>query len=603
MMDDNLKVTAQSAAHSDTVDSVTSNVAHNDSNDSEQMSIDNDVSNSSSSSTTSSRHEPSSVPSSDQNSSNDVDADLPAFSNGRSFDSPSFSIAQSVDSPVISNGRSFNSPPLSNGRSVDSPVASSSGFNEQDHNRNQHRNNQNHHERRGFNQRRNLKSMEDQSVDAEVLQARREEEDRLKRLLEAHNRQRQQLLHQQQQLQRQQLQQHLQQHQSDEIVLSSDDEVNESNNLNIHHTAEVNATRTLNQLYSNMTPQTLEPKFIASSASSNFIHTETIDLSDGEEDVRQSTVLGERGMLSGAKEIPENGLHTDDLLNTKDSFGRVLVNVAHPENEPDLLLSPHLSNIVKPHQIGGVRFLYDCVVESIEKYRTTSGLGCILAHSMGLGKTLQTIAFIEVFLRGTGAKHVLCIVPVNTIQNWMSEFEMWLPRRPLFSTPEFEKELADEQEMAAKQEEGGYPANQGSRYRSFSVFSLSECKTQADRARELMKWRKEGGVMFMGYEIYRAMLDEQALRNSISKSGSSICSNQAEALIDKIRSIILDPGPDLVVCDEGHRIKNAKAAVSKALKEIRTKRRIVLTGYPLQNNLLEYWCMVDFVRPGYLGKI
>ena len=42
-------------------------------------------------------------------------------------------------------------------------------------------------------------------------------------------------------------------------------------------------------------------------------------------------------------------------------------------------------------------------------------------------------------------------------------------------------------------------------------------------------------------------------------------------LILDMHATLVDPGPDLVVCDEGHRIKNSSAAISHALKAIKTK--------------------------------
>ncbi|TDL27615.1 SNF2 chromatin remodeling protein [Rickenella mellea] len=55
------------------------------------------------------------------------------------------------------------------------------------------------------------------------------------------------------------------------------------------------------------------------------------------------------------------------------------------------------------------------------------------------------------------------------------------------------------------------------------------------------------------------------------------------------------------VLDEGHIIKNAKTKLTKAVKAIRANHRLILSGTPIQNNVLELWSLFDFLMPGFLG--
>ncbi|XP_004536960.1 TATA-binding protein-associated factor 172 isoform X2 [Ceratitis capitata] len=55
------------------------------------------------------------------------------------------------------------------------------------------------------------------------------------------------------------------------------------------------------------------------------------------------------------------------------------------------------------------------------------------------------------------------------------------------------------------------------------------------------------------------------------------------------------------VLDEGHIIKNGKTKSSKSIKMLKAKHRLILSGTPIQNNVLELWSLFDFLMPGFLG--
>ncbi|XP_019439922.1 PREDICTED: protein CHROMATIN REMODELING 20 isoform X1 [Lupinus angustifolius] len=238
-----------------------------------------------------------------------------------------------------------------------------------------------------------------------------------------------------------------------------------------------------------------------------------------------------------------------------DVIAGYIVNVVREKGEEAVRIPPSISAKLKAHQVTGIRFMWENIIQSIRKVKSgDKGLGCILAHTMGLGKTFQVIAFLYTAMRSVdlGLRTALIVTPVNVLHNWRHEFNKWRP----------------------------------SELKPLKVFMLED--VPRDRRAELLaKWRAKGGVFLIGYSAFRNLSFGKHVKDR--HVARDIC----HALQD---------GPDILVCDEAHMIKNTKADVTQALKQVKSQRRIALTGSPLQNNLMEYYCMVDFVREGFLGS-
>ena len=211
------------------------------------------------------------------------------------------------------------------------------------------------------------------------------------------------------------------------------------------------------------------------------------------------------------------------------------------ENDTDVVLDPLLCESLRQHQIKGVKFLYECMMD----LRGFGGHGALLADDMGLGKTLQTITLIWTLLKQSprGFEHpevskVLIACPVTLVANWKREFKKWLPANRV------------------------------------NVLTLHSKNTLAKDKQDIKNFSraKVYQVLIMGYEKIVNMKEE------LSQCGF-----------------------DLLVCDEGHRLKNNSNKTLQALNSLDVEKKILLSGTPIQNDLVELFTMIDFINPGILG--
>lgn len=203
-------------------------------------------------------------------------------------------------------------------------------------------------------------------------------------------------------------------------------------------------------------------------------------------------------------------------------------------------VDPSLVRYLRPHQREGVQFMFDCVSGL---YSGEGISGCILADDMGLGKTLQSIALLYTLL-GQGfdgkpmVKRALIVTPTSLVSNWESEIGKWV---------------------------GG------------KIQLLSLCETsRADVISGIDCFLRPTSplqVLIISYETFRMH------SSKFEKNGSC----------------------DLLICDEAHRLKNDQTLTNRALASLPCTRRILLSGTPMQNDLEEFFAMVNFTNPGILG--
>ncbi|CAN4080377.1 unnamed protein product [Withania somnifera] len=187
-----------------------------------------------------------------------------------------------------------------------------------------------------------------------------------------------------------------------------------------------------------------------------------------------------------------------------------------------------------PHQMEALNWLRKCWHKS---------KNVILADEMGLGKTISASAFLSsLYTEFNAALPSLVLVPLSTMPNWLAEFQLWAPH-----------------------------------------LNVVEYHGTA-KARAVIRQFE-----------WHARVQNDLSKRSISYKFNVLLTTYEMVLVDctYLRGI---PWEVLVV-DEGHRLKNAGSKLFSMLNTFSFQHRVLLTGTPLQNNIGEMYNLLNFLQP------
>ncbi|KAL4970409.1 DEAD/DEAH box helicase [Aspergillus stella-maris] len=259
--------------------------------------------------------------------------------------------------------------------------------------------------------------------------------------------------------------------------------------------------------------------------------------------------LANRGSISGAYKTPLLESTIMPAVSLEEPTPR------HDPKQPWALVMPRPKSVPKGKRIVDVvvdpilgkhlrphqREGVQFLYECVMGMRSFNGEGAILADDMGLGKTLQTIALLWTLLKQNPIYESAPVIKKALIVCPVTLINNW--RR------EFRKWLGNER---------------------IGVFVFD------DKRKRLTDFTmgKAYSIMIVGYEKLRTVQEGLARGN----------------------------GVDIVIADEGHRLKTLQNKSGQAIQSLNATKRIILSGTPIQNDLKEFFAAVDLVNPGILGS-